>query len=373
MSKENLREPDTKGNVPLVSVIVPVYKVEKYLRKCLDSLLGQTLEQIEVICVNDASPDGCLTILREYEQKDARVRVIDFPENRGVSAARNAGLDAARGEWVAVADSDDWVEKEMYERLYATVRSASDMDVAYCNYMEVSKDGFTKIESPDYTGGADRSDILLYRMYHCQCLFRKSLLDDKSIRYPENLICLEDSVFLISVFLTARRIGRIDYYGYYYLTNPNGISRMVNDSRQLHIEVIDVLPKALQTLGVYQSNREKVDWFCIYVCTRRILDSISLFYPPNYKYLKEVRKILKQRYPHYKRNTYYKREYSLKKRLLLNLLLQCGSWGPHVYVFMLEVGVKLKLKSVLRAYQGVIEYKKTHFVTTPQVAKFVEK
>ena len=133
MSKENLREPDPTGNAPLVSVIVPVYKVEKYLRKCLDSLLSQTLEQIEVICVNDASPDGCLDILREYEQKDARVRVIDFPENRGVSAARNAGLDAARGEWVAVADSDDWVEKEMYERLYATVHSASDMDVAYCN------------------------------------------------------------------------------------------------------------------------------------------------------------------------------------------------------------------------------------------------
>ena len=100
-----------------VSIVVPVYNVEQYLRECLDSLINQTLEDIEIICVNDGSTDGSLSILREYESNDSRVKVIDKP-NAGYGQTMNVGMDVASGEYVGVVDSDDCVATDMYERLY---------------------------------------------------------------------------------------------------------------------------------------------------------------------------------------------------------------------------------------------------------------
>ena len=102
--------------MPKVSIIVPVYNCEAFLPECIASLRAQTLTDLELIFVCDASPDDSLSILREAEKADARIRVIAFPENRGVSAARNAGLDAATGEFIGFCDSDDWVEPQMYGR-----------------------------------------------------------------------------------------------------------------------------------------------------------------------------------------------------------------------------------------------------------------
>ena len=116
---------------PKVSVIVPVYNCEAFLQACIDSLTGQTLEEMEMIFVCDASPDDSLSILRRAEVQDSRIRVIAFEKNRGVSAARNAGIEAAQGEFVGFCDSDDWVEPEMYESLYRTALE-HDADISFC-------------------------------------------------------------------------------------------------------------------------------------------------------------------------------------------------------------------------------------------------
>ena len=101
---------------PLLSVIVPVYRAEQYLHKCLDSLVGQTYRNLEIILVDDGSPDSCGAICDAYAARDERIRVI-HQENSGGSGARNTGLDHARGEFVAFADSDDYLEKDMYAQL----------------------------------------------------------------------------------------------------------------------------------------------------------------------------------------------------------------------------------------------------------------
>ena len=102
------------GNrVPKVSIIVPVYKVEKYLRKCIDSIINQTLKDIEIILVDDGSPDNCGKICDEYAAKDTRIKVI-HKENGGLSSARNAGMEVAEGEYIGFVDSDDWIESDMY-------------------------------------------------------------------------------------------------------------------------------------------------------------------------------------------------------------------------------------------------------------------
>ena len=102
---------------PLVSVIVPIYNTAEYLEECLDSLINQTLEDIEIICVEDKSSDDCLKILKEYSKKDDRIILIENDSNQGQSISRNNGLKIAKGEYVAFLDSDDWIDRNTYERL----------------------------------------------------------------------------------------------------------------------------------------------------------------------------------------------------------------------------------------------------------------
>ena len=107
---------------PLLSIIVPVYDVERYLPKCIDSILAQTFTDFELILVEDGSPDNCPALCDAAAAKDARIRVI-HQKNGGLSAARNAGLDAARGKWIGFVDSDDYIAPEMYEALYKAVKA----------------------------------------------------------------------------------------------------------------------------------------------------------------------------------------------------------------------------------------------------------
>ena len=124
---------------PLLSIIVPVYDVERYLPKCIDSILAQTFTDFELILVEDGSPDNCPALCDAAAAKDARIRVI-HQKNGGLSAARNAGLDAARGEWIGFVDSDDYIAPEMYEVLYKAVQRTG-ADLALCDYAEVDETG----------------------------------------------------------------------------------------------------------------------------------------------------------------------------------------------------------------------------------------
>lgn len=124
---------------PKISIIVPIYNVEKYLRRCLDSIRAQTFTDFECICIDDGSPDGSGRILDEYAELDGRFRVI-HQENAGVSAARNVGLDAARGEWIAFCDSDDWIEADYMKTMYETVAEIG-ADLVVCGINLELKNG----------------------------------------------------------------------------------------------------------------------------------------------------------------------------------------------------------------------------------------
>lgn len=124
---------------PIISIIVPVYKVENYLQKCIDSILAQTFRDFELILVDDGSPDRCPELCDAAAEKDSRIRVI-HQKNGGLSAARNAGLDAARGGWIAFVDSDDAIEPEMYEALHDSAVKEN-ADVAVCNFQLLDETG----------------------------------------------------------------------------------------------------------------------------------------------------------------------------------------------------------------------------------------
>ena len=118
--------------MPKISVIIPVYKVEEYLKRCVDSVIGQTLRDIEIILVDDGSPDNCPAICDEYAKKDDRVRVI-HKKNGGLSDARNAGIDIAKGEFLGFVDSDDYIEADMYEYLYDLVKKEN-AEISMCEF-----------------------------------------------------------------------------------------------------------------------------------------------------------------------------------------------------------------------------------------------
>jgi glycosyltransferase involved in cell wall biosynthesis len=118
--------------LPSVSIVVPVYNVEKYLRQCLDSIINQSLTNIEIICVNDGSTDNSLTILQEYADKDSRIRIIDKP-NSGYGHSMNIGIQQCLGEYIGIVESDDFTKSEMFETLYKTAIE-NDLDVARCNF-----------------------------------------------------------------------------------------------------------------------------------------------------------------------------------------------------------------------------------------------
>ena len=118
----------------MISVIVPIYKVEPYLRKCVESILNQTYRDLEILLIDDGSPDRCGEICDGFEKKDSRVRVF-YTENRGVSAARNLGLREAKSDLIGFVDSDDWIEPDMYEALY-TVLNDREADLSVCGLFD---------------------------------------------------------------------------------------------------------------------------------------------------------------------------------------------------------------------------------------------
>lgn len=124
--------------MPLVSIVVPVYNTEQYLKECLDSLSHQTLEDIEIICVNDGSKDSSLTILEDYACQDKRIKIIN-QENRGVSEARNVGLDLVQGQYFMFVDSDDWIDTRTCAKMYSVART-SDADCVMCPYVKEFSD-----------------------------------------------------------------------------------------------------------------------------------------------------------------------------------------------------------------------------------------
>ena len=133
LPRYNSRAMPKTSAAPQVSIIVPVYNVEAYLRRSLNSILAQTMPHWECICVDDGSPDACGAILDEYAAKDARFVVI-HKENGGTSTARNAGLDAARGEYIGFVDPDDWIEPDTYEAALSAARK-SGADLVQWNYV----------------------------------------------------------------------------------------------------------------------------------------------------------------------------------------------------------------------------------------------
>lgn len=222
---------------PLISIIVPVYKVELYLRKCVDSILAQTYQNLEVILVDDGSPDNCGLICDEYAKKDPRVHVI-HQENSGVAAARNAGVDAAQGAYIGFVDPDDWIAPDMYECLYGAAQEYQ-ADITVCEYYNCwsrSCSGPHSHVVRTYLGRQATEALLCLEIgnYLWDKLFKRELWTP-DIRFPDGKL-FEDVRTIYKVVQKCQTMVAIPEAKYYYRRHNSSITR-VNQLKN-HVECI---------------------------------------------------------------------------------------------------------------------------------------
>ena len=219
-------------NQGLVSIIVPVYKAEKYIHQCIDSLLAQTYRNIEVILVDDGSPDNCGAICDEYAAKDCRVKVI-HQQNGGVSVARQTGIDHATGEYSIHADPDDWVELNMIEELVAKA-VANNADMVICDFYRESKsDRIHVCQNPgnDLSASAVLRKILSQQL-HGSCwnkLVNRSRIEGIGFT-PEDLCILEDELYNIRILARKIKVSYLPKALYHYrIDNENSLCNTISD------------------------------------------------------------------------------------------------------------------------------------------------
>ena len=211
----------------VLSIIVPVYKVEKYLCKCVESILSQTYSNLEIILVDDGSLDGCPSICDAFALRDSRVKVI-HKENGGLSSARNAGLDVATGEYIGFVDGDDYIDPKMYEKLYS-VLVEDEADMAVCNFQFVdSKENPLRRPTPVPTGtysGREALAFLQNKNYGpfvsaCNKLFSKSLFTIS--RFPVGKLN-EDNLTAYKRICECNKVSMISDSLYFYRQRPDSI------------------------------------------------------------------------------------------------------------------------------------------------------
>ena len=208
----------------LISVIVPIYKVETYLDKCIESIISQTYKNLEIILVDDGSPDNCPIMCDEWAEKDNRIKVI-HKINGGLSDARNAGLDIATGEYIAFVDSDDWILPNMYERMLCII-TQEEADICACNICSCYPDCETVWGCNEYTVGNSTQilDMLYsdtkYPVAAWNKLYKKQCWE--TLRFPVGKIC-EDAFTTYRLVHNSKKIVQIPEAFYCYRIRPESI------------------------------------------------------------------------------------------------------------------------------------------------------
>ncbi|MCY8472176.1 glycosyltransferase [Bacillus halotolerans] len=219
---------------PLVSIIVPMYKVEPFIEECINSLLAQTLTDIEIILVNDGTPDRSGEMAEAYAKRDERVQVI-HKKNGGLSSARNAGIKAARGTYIGFVDGDDYVSPAMFQRL-AEEAEQHWLDIAGCGFYKQFEDKRVYVPPQLETGRMlTKADIAVqlqrahetrFIWYVWRYVYRRELLERANLWFDEDIRFAEDSPFNLSAFYEAERVKMLDEGLYIYRENPNSLTEL---------------------------------------------------------------------------------------------------------------------------------------------------
>lgn len=297
-----LLKKEEMNRIPQISIIVPIYNVEKYLDRCIQSLLNQTLKDIEIILVDDGSPDRCPAMCDEYTQRDNRIKVI-HKQNSGLGYARNSGLEIASGEYVAFVDSDDFVDIKMYEILYNTAQSTNS-DVVYCGFNRYYSDKkiihYNNVKSQTIYNGEDVKQLLLdfissspkykndwkYEMSVWHSIYKRKIIIDNNIRFLSERDYLSEDIPFQTDFLMASHSATYipDTLYNYCMNNASSLTQTEysNDKLRRSIALYKLL--ANKTKEIDKDCLRAKRFFISYM--RAHLYSISMMHIPYKKKIK---------------------------------------------------------------------------------------
>lgn len=270
------------SSMPQISLIVPVYNAEKYLHRCINSILEQTFTDFELLLINDGSKDMSGKICDEYAAKDSRVYVF-HKENGGVSSARNVALDEAKGAWVTFIDSDDWIANDYLMNLYGAVGQGGELAISYATL--VHNDGvFQRLNNANNVIQKENFQNLFieYNLHIYTSpwgkLYKKQIIDNEMLRFCEGMHIGEDLLFLYSYMLCISKICVISYSGYYYCFELSGtLTKKVNslESELLGLSnIINIVDKICND-WLIESIEAKSNLYWIKGCyTRRVLNAL---------------------------------------------------------------------------------------------------
>lgn len=336
------------SEAPLISVIIPVYNAEKYLKKCLDTVLSQTYTNIEVILVNDGSSDGSGAIIDSYACKDERIRVIHLPENKGVSHARNRGIDILKGEYTIFVDADDYVEPDFLEKLYGNLKE-NQADISICGidfvgfkkYTTQRKDNFSCVLSAEQAIIC-MLNICPFGWEMCNKLFCSFLV--KKCPFPENIFYGEDMLFIYQILKYAQCISYMPEKLYHYVFhNESSSHREFSERQYTRIYVYQILHE--EALDRFPTLIAKIEKDILNISIRfatETIESKTINGWMKYHYLKRLQKVI-QRFISRKVLTLFNH-----KRTVIKIILLYRS----SISFWLIVGFSKKLKKVFKSFSN---------------------
>lgn len=323
----------------MLSIIIPVYNAEKFIRKCLESLLSQTLKDIEVIVVDDKGKDRSISVVNEVKNNNPRgsvITILEMERNSGAAAARNYGLQNAHGEYVAFVDSDDWCEPHMYETLYSKAIE-EDSDWCYANALKEYPDGRKVVlKQPDEPSGLLTSDIrkeMLSRFvaYFWTSVYKRDFLTHNNIQFPLFRFS-EDSFFVWMVVMHAQRFSVVNQPLYHYIVQPNSVSNLYDGTKhQQKVEVFSLLIKLLRDEKLYLPYKAELDY--LYIKKGFVIPlSICAIYGDNKssKQMDTIFQSVENLIPDYKNNIYF------KKSIPMRFLVALAKYFPSFFIIVMK-------------------------------------
>lgn len=326
-----------------VSIIVPVYKVEKYLKRSMDSLVNQTLEDIEIICINDGSPDNCLSILKEYKEKYPDKIVIIDKKNEGVWKGRFDGIAKATGEYIGFTDSDDYIALDYAEKLYNAAKK-DEADISVCGFyrVDVETEHIFSTEMTGYEGkviNMDKNpeDTLSINGALWNKLYKAEILKNmNNLKNPPRI--LDDMMFFLLVLLNTNKITFINDSLYYYMVRSDSIVATIKKE-----QIASTENAMLEVREIYKKSENGKKMEELLSAMAFLHFGISLMFrissdKQNFKQvLKENRKFLDREFPLWRKTKYLNIIYTIRNRSNLKVAIMKKVYVLHLYRAFLRI------------------------------------
>ena len=289
-----------------ISIIVPIYNAEKYLNKCIDSIINQTKKELEIILINDGSTDNSETIIKKYDDK--RIKYFKN-KNQGIGKTRNFGIDKATGKYIMFLDSDDFLELNACEKMYEKAEK-EELDIVVCDYYRYFDNGKKEeVKLPDFKNSSlkENPNIISEHLSPWAKIYKTDLIKKNNIKFVENLK-YEDAPFVIEALDSAKKIGKVNLPLNYYVIHEQSETTVRDEKVFDIIKIVDLKDKIDKLTVRIMTN---------YTVQQRMQEDKKI----GMKFIDEAFSYLKKEIPDYKNNKYYENRSLLKRTIEKNKLL----------------------------------------------------